>query len=264
MSYEAIEVRQEGALAWLTLNRPDSLNAMNPRLVDELRHYLASLAEDRETRVVVLRGAGRAFCAGLDLKEPGGGGGRGVSENLRGQRHISELAMLMRRAPQPFIACVHGAAAGGGFALALASDVRLAGESARLNAAFIRIGLSACDVGVSYFLPRMVGASIASELLLTGRFIHAERALQTGLVSAVVPDDQLESAARELAEEMLATTPLALRLTKECLTASIDAGSLDQAIAMEDRNQILCAQSKDFREGVAAFLEKRPPKYSDA
>ena len=264
MSYETIEVRQEGALAWLTLNRPDSLNAMNPQLVDELRHYLASLSQDPQTRVVVLRGAGRAFCAGLDLKEPSRAGRGGVSENMRGQRHISELAMLMRRAPQPFIACVHGAAAGGGFALALASDVRLAGESARMNAAFIRIGLSACDVGVSYFLPRMVGASVASELLLTGRFIHAERALQVGLVSAVVPDDELESAARELAGEMLATTPLALRLTKECLSASIDAGSLDQAIAMEDRNQILCAQSKDFREGIAAFLEKRAPRYSDA
>jgi enoyl-CoA hydratase len=134
----------------------------------------------------------------------------------------------------------------------------------RMNAAFIRIGLSACDVGVSYFLPRMVGASIASELLLTGRFIDAQRALQVGLVSAVVPDEQLEAEARVLVDEMLATTPLGLRLTKECLTASIDAGSLEQAIAMEDRNQVLCAQTSDFREGIAAFLEKRPPHYRDA
>ncbi len=179
------------------------------------------------------------------------------------QRRISELPIRMRRAPQVFIACVHGAACGGGFALALASDVRLAGTSARMNAAFIRIGLSACDIGVSYFLPRLVGASVASELLLTGRFIAAERALAAGLVSAVVPDDQLETEARALAQEMLATTPLGLRLTKECLAASIDAGSLEQVIAIEDRNQILCAQSQDFAEGISAFLAKRAPHYSD-
>ena len=264
MVYETLDLRQEGPVDWLTLNRPGSLNAMNPRLVTELRDYLSGLPARQETRIVVLRGAGRAFCAGLDLKEPGGEEGGGVAGGLRAQRRISELALLMRRAPQPFIACVHGAASGGGFALALASDVRLAGESARMNAAFIRIGLSACDVGVSYFLPRYVGASIASELLLTGRFIDAKRALCLGLVSAVVPDDRLEAEARTLVAEMLATSPLGLRLTKECLTASIDAGSLDQVIAMEDRNQILCARSADFQEGIRAFLEKRAPKYGDA
>jgi enoyl-CoA hydratase/carnithine racemase len=263
VAYETLEWKQEGTLGWLTLNRPESLNALNPTLVDELRQVLAGLASDSRTRVVVLRGAGRAFCAGLDLKELGAGGG-GLSDRVRGQRHISELAILMRRAPQPIIACVQGPACGGGFALALAADVRLAGESARMNAAFIRIGLSACDVGVSYLLPRLVGASLASELLLTGRFIDAERALRVGLVSAVVPDDRLEAEARGLAEEMLAATPLGLRLTKECLAASIDAGSLEQAIAMEDRNQVLCTQSPDFREGVRAFLEKRPPSYGDA
>jgi enoyl-CoA hydratase len=263
MEYQTIEVKREGALSWLTLNRPDTLNAMNPPLVDELRHYFGALSQDRETRVVVMRGAGRGFCAGLDLKDPGGGDG-GVSDSMRGQRHISEIPILMRRAPQPIIACVHGPACGGGFAMALAADVRIAGESMRMNAAFIRIGLSACDIGVSYLLPRLVGASVASELMLTGRFIHAERARELGLVSRVVADDQLEAAARELADEMLATTPLGLRLTKECLNASLDAGSLEQAIAMEDRNQVICARSKDFREGIQAFLEKRAPHYVDA
>jgi enoyl-CoA hydratase len=258
MTYQSL-----GAVAWLTLNRPASLNAMNETLVDELRHFFTSLGQDRETRVVVLRGAGRAFCAGLDLKQPPRSE-PGLAGGLRLQRRISELAILMRRAPQPIVACVHGAASGGGFALALASDVRLAGESARMNAAFIRIGLSACDVGVSYFLPRLVGASVASELLLTGRFIDAQRALHTGLVSAVVPDEELEAKARELADEMLATTPLGLRLTKECLAASLDAGSLESVIAMEDRNQVLCSSSADFREGIQAFLEKRPPQYQDA
>lgn len=261
MVYETLSLRQEGPVDWLTLNRPERLNAMNPKLVDELRHYLAALPSRNATRIVVLRGAGRAFCAGLDLREPGGE--PGVSGGMRSQRHISELALLMRRAPQPIVACVHGAASGGGFALALAADVRLAGASARMNAAFIRIGLSACDVGVSYFLPRYVGASVAAELLLTGRFIDAERARSLGLVSSVVPDDALEAEARKLVDEMLATSPLGLRLTKECLQASLDAGSLDAVIAMEDRNQILCARSDDFQEGIRAFLEKRPPRYED-
>ncbi len=269
-NYETLDVRIEDQIAWLTLNRPDALNAMNRALVDELRDFFGSLPSRPDVRVVVMRGAGRAFCAGLDLKDPGGDpanreslGIGGPASGLRAQRHISELPMLMRRAPQPIIACVHGAACGGGFALALAADVRIAGESARMNAAFIRIGLSACDIGVSYFLPRLVGYSLASELMLTGRFIGAERALATGLVSKVVPDDRLEAEARDLATEMLSTSPLGLRLTKECLGMSLDAGGLEEVIAMEDRNQILCAQTSDMREGVAAFLQKRPPKYQD-
>jgi enoyl-CoA hydratase len=133
-----------------------------------------------------------------------------------------------------------------------------------MNAAFIRIGLSACDVGVSYLLPRLVCASVASELLLTGRFVEAERAFRVGLVSCVVEDGELEAEARKLAAEMLATSPLGLRLTKECLRESLDAGSLEQVIAMEDRNQVICASSRDFQEGVRAFLEKRPPRYEDA
>lgn len=263
--YETLELEREGALAWLTLNRPERLNAMSRQLVAELRDFLAKLTDDREIRVVVLRGAGRAFCAGLDLKENRGGPDAvqsGVAAGLRAQRTISDLVMMMRRVPQPIIAAVQGAASGGGFALALGADVRLAGESARMNAAFIRIGLSACDVGVSYFLPRMVGASVAAELLLTGNFIDAARAEKLGLVSRVVPDAELEAAARSLANDMLRNSPLGLRLTKECLNMSLDAGSLEQVVAMEDRNQILCTRSEDFAEGVKAFLEKRPAKYT--
>jgi enoyl-CoA hydratase/carnithine racemase len=132
-----------------------------------------------------------------------------------------------------------------------------------MNAAFIRLGLSACDVGVSYFLPRIVGASLASELLLTGDFIDAARAERTGLVSRVVPDAELADAARELASRMLRNSPLGLKLTKECLKHALDAGSLEQVIAMEDRNQILAARSSDFREGVAAFLGKREARFTD-
>src|SRR4030095_5933057 len=153
---------------------------------------------------------------------------------------------------------------GGGVALARGADVLIAGESSRMNAAFIRIGLSACDVGVSYFLPRMVGASVAAELLLTGNFLDAVRAERVGLVSRVVPDAELDAAAQALADDMLRNSPLGLRLTKECLNASLDAGSLEQVIAMEDRNQMLCAQTADFREGVMAFIEKRAARFRDA
>ena len=270
-SYETLDIRVEDHLCWLTLDRPKSLNAMSRQLVTDLGDFLTKLPDRRDIRVVILRGAGRAFCAGLDLKEAtasrSGGWdssqGNRVAAGLRGQRRISELVIAMRRAPQPFIACVHGPASGGGFALALASDIRIAGESARMNAAFIRIGLSACDIGVSYFLPRLVGASLASELLLTGKFIDAERALARGLVSDVVPDDQLDAAGEALAREILANSPLGVKLTKEALAMSLDAGSLEQVIAMEDRNQTLCAQSPDVLEGMRAFLEKRPPQYTD-
>lgn len=264
MAYETIEVKQEGGLAWLTLNRPDDLNSLNGTIVDELSDYFAGLRADRATRVVALRGAGRAFCAGIDLKDPPKPSRVDAAGTLEVQQRVSRIILLMHRAPQPIISLLHGPACGGGFAMALASDVRIAGESTRMNAAFIKIGLSACDVGVSYFLPRLVGASVASELMLTGRFIHAPRALELGLVSRVVPDAELEAAGRELAQEMLAATPMGLRLTKECLQHSIDASSLEAAVAMEDRNQVLCAQSKDFSEGIQAFLEKRAPQYQDA
>ncbi len=264
-AYGTLEMRREGRVVWLTLNRPERLNALDGHLVSDLHACLAALENDPEAAVVVLRGAGRAFCAGLDLKEPpgdpAGGDPTSVSAGLRGQRHIAKLVLELHHLPQPVIALVHGAATGGGFGLALAADVRIAAESARMNAAFIRLGLSACDVGTSYFLPRIVGLSLASELLLTGKFIDAQRALETGLVSRVVPDDELETAGRELAAEMTANAPLSLRLTKECLRQSIDAGSLEAAIAMEDRNQMLAARSGAFREGVRAFLEKRPPRW---
>jgi enoyl-CoA hydratase/carnithine racemase len=168
----------------------------------------------------------------------------------------------MRRCPQPIVSLVHGAACGGGLAFVLASDIRIAATTARMNAAFIRIGLSACDMGVSYFLPRLVGTSLASELMLTGRFIDAERALARGLVSEVVPEDRLAEAARPYLDAMLATSPTGLRLTKEGLDLAIDAPSLEAAMAVENRNQLLCAQTQDAKEGMRAFLEKRRPVYT--
>lgn len=262
-SYETFTIEKRGPVDWVTLNRPDSLNAMSRTMMLELQHYFGALYTRHDVRVVVLKGAGRAFCAGLDLKEERVQGEGGPVNGLRVQRRVSEIVMRMRRAPQPIISLVHGAASGGGFALALASDIRIAGPRARMNAAFIRIGLTACDVGVSYFLPRLVGASLASELLLTGDFIDAQRALQLGLVSDVVDDAELDARAQKTIDSILANSPVGVRLTKEALNINVDAGSLEAAIAMEDRQQILCAQTADMREGIGAFLEKRPPQYQD-
>ena len=263
-SYDTLQIEKDGPIDLVTLNRPESLNSMSRELMLELQHYFGQLYTNFDTRVVLLTGAGRGFCAGLDLKEDRSDEGGGPVAGMRTQRRVSEIMMRMRRAPQPIISLINGPASGGGFGLALASDIRIATPNVRMNAAFIRIGLSACDVGVSYFLPRLVGSSLASELLLTGDFIDADRALRTGLVSDVVaPDEQLPRGSA-MAESILRNSPIGVRLTKECLNMSIDAPRLESVIAMEDRQQILISQAGDMKEGVAAFREKRPPEYSDS
>ncbi|QOZ22937.1 enoyl-CoA hydratase/isomerase family protein [Bradyrhizobium sp. CCBAU 51753] len=259
-------IEHHDGVDWVTLNRPDSLNALDPSLIDALNVYFQGLQRNRDTRVVVLRGAGANFCAGLDLKHAMARRGTqteppGVTESLDSQRRIADIVMLMRRAPQPIIALVQGAAAGGGFALALAADIRIAAKNARMNCAFIKLGLGGCDIGTSYFLPRLVGVSVASELILTGRFINAERALAVGLVSEVVEAADLDAAANPYVDAMMTASPVGLRLSKECINMSVDAGSIEAVIAMEDRNQVLCSRSEDFQEGIRAFLEKRKPVY---
>ncbi|WP_431015845.1 enoyl-CoA hydratase/isomerase family protein [Bradyrhizobium pachyrhizi] len=265
MSQPLLIEHHEG-VDWVTLNRPESLNALDPSLIDALNLYFQGLQRNRDARVVVLKGAGANFCAGLDLKQAmARRGGQaeppGVTESLDSQRRIADIVMLMRRAPQPIIALVQGAAAGGGFALALAADIRIAAKNARMNCAFIKLGLGGCDIGTSYFLPRLVGVSVASELILTGRFIHADRALAVGLVSEVVEAADLDAAANPYVEAMMTASPVGLRLSKECINMSVDAGSIEAVIAMEDRNQVLCSRSEDFQEGIRAFLEKRKPVY---
>jgi len=260
-------IERKGDAEWVTLNRPDAYNSLSPDMIDALLDYFQGLYFRHEVRVVVLRGAGRGFCAGLDLKQRMASNSpaddqRSSADGLRSQRRISEIVMRMRRAPQPIVSLIHGGCSGGGFAIALASDIRIAGRSAKMNAAFIRLGISGCDIGVSYFLPRLVGVTVASELLMTGRYIYADRALATGLVSEVVEDSELEATGEVMVADLLNASPLGLRLTKECMNFSTDAPSLEAAVAMEDRNQILCAQGPDFQEGVRAFIEKRPPVYT--
>ncbi|HTW35894.1 MAG TPA: enoyl-CoA hydratase/isomerase family protein [Rhizomicrobium sp.] len=263
MEYRSLLIEEENGVVWATMNRAERLNALSRGLVEELRDFFVGLYWRHDVRVVALKGAGDNFCAGLDLKEAREPNApHDVAAGLVSQRRISEIVIAMRRCPQPIVALVNGAASGGGFALALASDIRIATPTMRMNAAFIRIGLSACDIGVSYFLPRMVGSSVAAEYMLTGRFIDAQRAYGLGLVSKIVEPAQLDGEARAFITDMLATTPLGLRLTKEALNVAIDAGGLEAVIAMEDRNQILASQSGDFTEGVAAFLQKRKPNYA--
>lgn len=265
MDYQHMQVEKRGAADWVTLNRPDRLNALTHESLAELNDYFERLHHDYSVRVVVLRGAGRAFCAGLDLKAAEGGTrSRSTDEALQSQREFSLLPMRMRRCPQPVIGLIHGHAAGGGFSIALACDVRIAAEGAKMNAAFIKIGLSGCEMGASYHLPRLVGTSVAAELLYTGRFIDAQRALRVGLVSEVVPPEQLEAAGEALAADMLATAPLGLRLSKEAFWANVDGNDLQSAIALEDRNQVLTVANGDLAEGMRAFLEKRPPRYGQA
>ncbi len=247
-------IEKRGAVEWVTLNRPERLNALSRDMVRCLREYFEAKYRDDETRVIVLKANGRAFCAGLDLKESDGSGDGTVESGMQGQRNIQDIYKAMRRCPQPIISLVQGAACGGGMSLALASDIRILGESAKLNAAYLTIGTTGCDMGASYFLPRLVGLSLASELLLTGRFIHAEEAIQHRLASRMVPDGELESAADDLIKAMLAATGFGLRMTKDALNFSVDAQSMEAAMAMEDRQQILAVMSGELAERRKKFL----------
>src|SRR5690348_8443432 len=187
--------RPDDGITRITLDRPAKLNAMNVELITELHAALDDIGRDRTCRAVIVTGAGRGFCAGLDLGgygvAPGGEEVGAVQRGMATQKHIAALVPKLRSLPQPVIAAVNGPAAGGGLALALATDIRIASKSAKFNVAFVRIGLSGCDIGVSWMLPRLIGASRAWELMLTGRIIDADRAEQIGLVSTVVDDEAL-------------------------------------------------------------------------
>jgi enoyl-CoA hydratase len=252
----------------ITLNRPDSLNAMNHELVSAVHDALDEVDGDNACRVVVLTGAGRAFCAGLDLKgagpAPGTDGLGRAQAGMLSQQHIASLYTHMRRVRKPIIAAVNGPAAGGGFAFALASDIRVAASSAKFNVAFVRIGLSGCDVGVSYLLPRLIGASKAFELMLTGRFVLAEEAERIGLVSRVIPDGEVVDAALEIADQIAANSPFGVWMTKEVMWANLETGSMQAAIDLENRTQILTTFTEDMPEAMRAFLEKREPNFRNA
>lgn len=258
--YSTIIVDREGAVDWLTLNRPDRRNALDATMVCELWSYFDGLQNDYGRRIVVIRGAGKGFCAGLDLKwfaEPGAAMPTGATDAGPGPS-LADLILKMRACPQVIVALIHGAAAGGGFCLGLASDIRIAGRSAKMNAAFVKLGLSGCELGTTYFLPRMLGASVAAELMMTGRFIHAERALATGLVSEVVEDDQLEETARALVADLLAASPMGLRKTKEMLAHASEIDDLAAVIALEERTQLACMKAGAFAPKIPGATAAHP------
>jgi enoyl-CoA hydratase len=230
-----------------------------------LHAALDAVAADRACRVVILTGAGRGFCAGLDLKAFGGFGDSNadrVSAGMRFQELIAGLIPKMRSLPQPIIAAVNGAATGGGLAFALGSDIRIAGRSATFAVSFIRVGLSGCDIGTSYLLPRLVGASHAFELMLTGRKFDAAEAERIGLVLKVVDDSTLMDSALETARLIRANSPFGVWMTKEVMWANLETPGLAAAIDRENRTQILAQHSGDMAEAVAAFLAKRPADFS--
>ncbi|HET9732550.1 MAG TPA: enoyl-CoA hydratase-related protein [Acidimicrobiales bacterium] len=263
---ETVRMEQvEEGITLVTLDRPERLNAMNHQLVGELHDALDQLAVDDTCRVVVITGAGRGFCAGLDLHGAGDAPGvEGVGRpqaGMRAQQHIARLVPRLRSLPKPVIAAVNGPAAGGGLALALASDVRVAARSARFNVAFVRIGLSGCDIGVSWLLPRLVGSARAFELMLTGRIIDAEEAERIGLVLSVVPDAEVVEAALATARLIRANSPFGVWMTKEVMWSNLETPSLQAAIDLENRTQILTTMTEDTREAMSAWVQRRPPTF---
>lgn len=262
-----LQLRLEpSGVLFLTLHRPAAFNAISMEMLNELHAVFDALQHPSSMlealppdfpRVVVLAGAGRAFSGGVDIKaaDQGIGGQAWDYKDMRSQQLLSRLIEKMRAAPQPIIAAVQGAAAGGGLALALASDVRIAARGASFSAAFVRLGLTGTDMGTSYFLWRHAGLGAAAELLLTGRQMGAERAHQLGLVNELVEEaGQLEAAARKLAAEMLACSRLGLQLTKEQLNAVADGGSLRTALAAENSHQMLLVNDKETSAAAQAWM----------
>jgi enoyl-CoA hydratase/carnithine racemase len=262
-SYNTFTVdRSRDGIVVMTLNRPDRLNAITFEMFDEMHDFCDALTVDADARVLVITGAGRGFCSGLDLDEALTLPDMSPHEMMLGQQRWGGAFAKFHELPQPVIAAVNGPAAGGGLGFALCADIRLASPAATFNAAFVRIGLSAGDVGVSWSLPRVVGLGIAAEIMLTGRFVNAEEAERIGLVNRVVPAEQLLDDAFEMAALIARNSPFGVTLTKRVLNANVDAGSLTQAIELENRGQTLATRGADFLEALNSFREKRAPQFS--
>jgi 2-(1,2-epoxy-1,2-dihydrophenyl)acetyl-CoA isomerase len=260
MSYEHLQVATDAAgVGLITLDRPERLNAVNPRLAAELPVALAALAADDAVRVVVITGAGRGFCAGLDLQDPA------LLDQSRRAGRLDDLGwvgrwvLAMAACEKPVIAAVNGPAAGAGFGLALAADLRLVSSAATMTAGYVRIGLSP-DAGVSYHLPRLIGLGPASDLLLTGRDVPADEALRLGLATAVLPAEGFADAVAAYAARLAAGPPVAFALTKRLLRQSLDT-TLHAQLRDELTHVKTSFATADAREAMQAFVEKRRPVY---
>jgi len=251
----------------LSLNRPERLNAMSIELCLELRGELDKLAHDNDCWIVVLTGAGRSFCSGLDLRDdsmiPNIDGLTVPRIGPKAMRIYSQLIPVMRGIPQPIIAAINGPAYGGGLCISLAADIRIAAESAVFNSTGIVRGLTSTELGASWLLPRLIGAAHSSDILLTGRRVDAAEALRMGLVSRVVPDDKILDTAFEIADAMCEYSPYGLQMTKQVIWANLENTSLVAAIELEDRNQLMLGMTDNLPEAISAYEKKRKPVYTD-
>lgn len=252
----------------ITLNRPERMNAMSFDTVVPLRDAIAEVARDNDTWVVILTGAGDGFCSGLDLTDhgmPPNCDGLPMSRiAIRAMEFMADLIPALRAMPQPVIAAVNGAAIGGGFCLCLGADIRIAGESAYFRNAGINNGLSGTELGISYLLPRLIGASRAWEIILSGRDVDAREADRIGLVSRVVRDADLMEECLALAQRIRDFSPHGVSMTKKTLWSNLEVASLTAAIDLENRNQLLVRMTTaNLQEAIAARKEKRKPRYED-
>lgn len=270
------ELREDG-IGILTLNRPEKLNAISFQMEEDFHQVLDHLMVNLDCRVLILRGEGRAFSAGTDLQEglilntkktPEGyerfyflNMKEPIKRKMYHQWRITQIIVKMRKISQPIIALVQGAAAGGGLAFALASDIRIVTKNAKLINASINIGLTGADMGGSYFLPRLIGRARASEILMSGRVVDGVEAESIGLAVKLVDEANLLNAGLEIAEELLTKSPLGLRMTKEAINLSLDSPSLENIIQFENSSIVLTFSSKDVNEASSAFFEKRKPKF---
>ena len=255
--FTALRWEVADGVATITLDRPDALNSLEATLKRELLVALREAARDRTVRVVILTGAGRAFCAGQDLKERLAPDPTPLDVEVR--ERYNPIILAMRGLPKPIIAAVNGVAAGAGASLAFAADLRIAAEGASFVLAFGRLGLVP-DSGASWFLPRLVGTAHAAELLYLSDPMPAEEALRIGLVSQVVPGDALLDHARTLATKLAQGSPTALALTKRAIARSLEVG-LVEALDHEASLQGVAGRTTDHAEGIAAFVEKRAPRF---
>lgn len=251
MDYKTIIYKEDGQVGILTMNRPERINAMNMAMADELVAFFRERTDDTETRVIVITGAGKGFCSGVDLKEtlaPDPNKSYTPKAVYELQKRFSNIILYMRRCPQPIIGAINGAAVGAGLSVAMACDVRLAAPEARFCAAYINIGAGGADMGSSWLFTRAVGIGNAARYLLTGDFFDAGEARRIGFVQAIVEKEALLEDAMNMARNMAGKTPLGLRLTKEALDSNTGAASLEDAIKLEDRNQTMA-----LVETAAAF-----------
>ena len=257
-----------GHVATITLNRPERLNAINFDLVAALDEVLDEVDHDRQVRVVILTGSGRGFCSGLDLANPGNAEGAAdlgrVQRTMANQERIVSLVPKMRSMRQPVIAAINGPAAGAGFALAVAADLRIASTTATFTNAFLNVGLSGCDFGVSFLLPKLIGVNHASHIMLTGDELDADDAHAIGLINAIAQPETLLADANALAERIASRSPFGVQMTKQVLHSNLASPSLESAMSIENRTQALAASTGDFQEAIAAFIERRPPQFTNS